>query len=70
MRNITLPVSGDQQYLLTAREAAELLRVGRGYLYGLCREGRLKYIRFGNRFLIPRDAITEFIANETVGASP
>ena len=55
--------------LLTAREAAQALRCGRNYLYGLCKEGKLRHLWVGNKILVPSDAIADFVNAQATGGS-
>ena len=50
--------------VLTVQEAAKTLRIGVGRCYELVRCGRLRNIKVGKRFLIPRNAIFEFLGIE------
>ena len=43
--------------LLTAREAAGLLRISDESVYRLCRSGKLGAIRIGGLWRIPREAV-------------
>lgn len=47
--------------VLTVPEAAEKLRIGIGRCYELVRCGKLRNIKVGRRFLIPRTSIFEFL---------
>lgn len=47
--------------VLTVPEAAEKLRIGLGRCYELVHCGRLRNIKVGKKFLIPRAAIFEFL---------
>ena len=50
--------------LLSAEQCAELLGLGRSFVFKLLAEGRLESIALGRRRLIPRDALDAFIARE------
>ncbi len=50
--------------LLSAEQCAELLGLGRTFVFKLLAEGRLQSIALGRRRLIPRDALDAFIAAE------
>lgn len=58
----------EQEYL-TVEEVAALLRIHSNTVYRWCREGRLKALRFGKGWRIPRAALenvgAEFAANQT-----
>jgi excisionase family DNA binding protein len=49
--------------LVTVKEAAELLRLGRTSVYGLITSRRLPTVRFGRAVRIPRTAIAKLIAD-------
>jgi excisionase family DNA binding protein len=51
--------------LTTPREAAQLLGLTRGQLRCLIREGRLAYLIIGRRPMIPREALQQFIRDNT-----
>jgi excisionase family DNA binding protein len=50
--------------LLSVREAARELGIGRDSAYGLVREGRLRSVRIGARVLVPRAELEAFCARE------
>lgn len=50
--------------LLTVREAAKLLRVGKGTAYELAAEGLIPVLRVGRRILIPREALVRWIEGQ------
>jgi len=50
--------------LLSVREAARLLGLGRDSTYQLIREGRLRAVRIGRRLLIPRTELEDFVQRE------
>jgi excisionase family DNA binding protein len=43
--------------VLTIREAATALRLGRGSVYELVRQGRIPSVRLGRRIVVPRAAL-------------
>ena len=47
--------------VLTVPEAAKQLRIGIGRCYELVRCGRLRSIKIGKRFLIPKSAVFDFL---------
>ena len=51
--------------LLSIRQAAREINIGRTAVYGLLRDGKVKSVKIGRRRLIPRDAIEAFIAGLT-----
>ena len=50
--------------LLSAEEAAEVLGIGRTFVFELIAKGRLESIKIGRRRLIPRDALERLVAEE------
>ena len=50
--------------LLSVREAAIVLGIGRNLVYQLVREGRLPHVKLGRRVLIPRHALEEWLDRE------
>lgn len=50
--------------LLSVREAARALGLGRDATYRLVREGRLRSIRVGRRLFVPRSELGAFIERE------
>lgn len=51
--------------LVTPEEAAELLGCGMNSIYKLLRSGKLKAMRIGRIWKIPRRAIQEYIVTES-----
>ena len=45
-------------------EACEVLRVGRPNLLALIEDGRLRVVRIGNRMIVPRVAVEDFLAHD------
>jgi excisionase family DNA binding protein len=62
--------SGDadtaEALLLTVREAAALMRVGRDTAYALVAEGRIPSIRLGRQIRIPRGALVAHLEREAI----
>jgi excisionase family DNA binding protein len=56
-----------QALLLSVREAARLLGVGRDTTYVLVRERRIPAVRVGRRILVPRAALERWIEKEIAG---
>ena len=54
----------EKAILLSPEQCAELLGLGRSFVFKLLAEGRLESIALGRRRLIPRDAVDAFIASE------
>src|SRR5437588_4430407 len=59
-----------QDGLMTIREAAAFLRLGRSTIYGLMERGELPYARIGARRLIPRRALVDLAASHLRGEIP
>lgn len=55
--------------LLSVRDAARELGIGRDSAYGLVREGRLRSISVGRRILIPRAELERFVEREADGVA-
>lgn len=47
--------------LLTVEEACELLRIGRGAMYPLLSSGKLKALRNGRVWLIPKESLVQYV---------
>jgi excisionase family DNA binding protein len=54
--------------LISVREAAQLLGIGRDSAYALVRERRLPTIRIGRRLLVPRGALERWVEREMTGS--
>jgi excisionase family DNA binding protein len=48
-------------------EVAPILRCSIDYVWQLCRDGKLPHIRKGNRILIRRQDVADYIAGELQG---
>lgn len=48
--------------VLTVAEVREVLRLGEHTVYALIRTGRLRALRAGRRWIIPKDAVVDFLA--------
>jgi excisionase family DNA binding protein len=51
-----------EKVLLTVREAAERLGVGRSFLYGVIQRGELASVKLGRARRVPVRALEEFVA--------
>ena len=60
----------DGPLLLSVREVAPLLRLGRDATYELVRSGRLRSIRLNRKVLIPRTELEAFVQRELDGEVP
>jgi excisionase family DNA binding protein len=52
--------------LMTATEAAQLLRVPRSTVYELARNRRIPFLKVGRRILFARQSLLDWIAAQTV----
>ena len=50
--------------ILSPGEAAEALRIGENALYELLNSGKLKAYKNGRNWLIPRDAVRQYILEQ------
>lgn len=53
--------------LLTIDEAREILRVGRNVMYELTKNG-LPHIKIGKQIRIPKEALLEWIREQTIAS--
>jgi excisionase family DNA binding protein len=51
--------------VLTAREAAAVLRVGRNQLYQAVARGELRAVRIGRTIRIPKQALLDLLAHDS-----
>lgn len=58
------PHPPDEFELLTADEAAELIRLPRSSLYELTRNRRIPFVRIGRRVFFVRAAVVKWITDE------
>ena len=54
----------DEFQVLTAEEAAELIRLPRSSVYELARNGRIPFIRIGRRIFFIRGALIQWLIDE------
>ncbi len=47
--------------VLTPKEAQAFLRLGRNAIYAALQDGRIRSVRLGQKFLIPKAALREFL---------
>ena len=52
---------GELPAVLTVRDLAQLLRLGTNTVYRLLRQGKIKNVRMGRQYRIPRWAVLEYI---------
>lgn len=53
---------------VSTRKASELTGVSATLLYKLCKEGRIPFIRLGNKFLFDVEQLTEALRSEALAA--
>lgn len=52
--------------ILTAMEAADVLRIGRSKMYKLINDGAIRHVKLDRKILIPRICLQEFIERNTI----
>ena len=55
-------ISNELPLVLCVEDLMQLLSIGRNTAYELVRSGKIKSIRIGKCYRIPRDSITEYLA--------
>jgi len=61
---MTLHDTIDNKLLLTAREAAALLRVAPNTVYSQAQQGKLPHVRVGDRLLFPRRELEQWLVEQ------
>ena len=56
----------DLPLVLRVEDLMPILAIGRNTAYELVRCGRIRSVRIGNQFRIPRDAVIEFLTHGSV----
>ena len=54
--------------VLTVNDIAETLAIGRNKAYLLVKSGKIKALRIGNHFRIPRESFVEFLQQDNTPA--
>lgn len=54
-------MTNDVSTVLTIRELAKFLRIGINNAYGLVRSGKVRCVRVGRQYRIPRDAVEDYL---------
>lgn len=49
--------------VLTTKELKEILRIGFNKIYDLLKNGDIKSLRVGNKIIIPKTAVLEYLSN-------
>lgn len=49
--------------VLTVKELKEVLRIGFNRAYDLLKNGDIKSLRVGNKIIIPKTAVLEYLSN-------
>ena len=47
--------------VLTVQELTKILPIGRNSVYNLLKENRIKHIRVGNKIIIPKQCVIDFL---------
>lgn len=47
--------------VLTVKELKEVLRIGFNKVYELLKDGKIKSLRVGNKIIIPKSAVLEYL---------
>lgn len=55
--------------VLTVKELATLLRIGINNAYQLVRDGKIRSVRVGRQYRIPRRAVDEYLENNFDGCA-
>lgn len=50
-----------EQTVLTVKEAAEILRISSSKTYQMIRENRLPHIKMGQRYVVPKKRLMEWV---------
>jgi excisionase family DNA binding protein len=56
--------------LVTVRQAAPIVGIGRDSLYALVRQGRIRSVQLGRKRLIPRAELIAFVEREASQVRP
>lgn len=57
MRNL----ANDYPDVLSVEDLQNILRIGRSAAYTLLRENKIKTLRVGNRYIIPKQSVIDFL---------
>lgn len=55
------PPGGENNVLLTVREAYMKLKISKSKLYDLFHKGQVEFIKIGRRTLVPQSSVDEYI---------
>lgn len=64
MNTTSAPPRASFNRVLTAKEAEQALRLSKNTVNALLQSGRLRSVRVGRKYLIPEEAIEEFLRGE------
>jgi len=69
------PASAASRLLYSVEEAADLLGIGRTYMFHLLRTGEIDSLKIGKRWMVPGDALDNYIehlrsANAAIARKP
>ena len=59
-----VPEQERQSRVVSVREAAKILGIGRDSAYAACRKGEIPTIRIGRRLLVPIDALERMLQGQ------
>ena len=59
----TQSYSDNNRLTLTVQEVADLIGISKPIAYGLINDGSIRSIRIGRKILVPRQAVTDYLAN-------
>lgn len=51
----------DYPDVLSVDELQHILRIGRSAVYTLLKEGKIKTLKIGNRYIIPKQCVIDFL---------
>lgn len=58
----------DMPLVLNVEDIADTLMIGRNKAYNLVNSGKIKALRIGNHYRIPRDSFIAFLKGERISA--
>lgn len=50
--------------IVTVKEVMQMLRISKNNVYKLLNDKRIRSVRIGKRFIIPKQSVIEFITNQ------
>lgn len=61
MNTIDTMMFNEYDDVVTVNDVMHMLHIGRSAVYKLLNEGKIKTVRMGKKFIIPKSSIIEFI---------